>query len=63
MHFLYNNHLSSNWRGEFYSVFGRVFGTGSAQKTGTPTAWSSGKRQMLFFSFCECKGKNQTIIE
>lgn len=27
MHFLYNNRLSSNWRGEFYSVFGRVFWT------------------------------------
>lgn len=36
--FLYNC-LSSNWKGDFRSVLGRAFGTGSDQKAGTPTTY------------------------
>ena len=59
--FLYNC-LSSNWRGEFRSVLGRAFGTGSDQKAGSPhglpTAWSSEQRWMPACPSLKEKGKS-----
>lgn len=63
MHFLYNNRLSSNWRGRvLLCLWQGLLNLGSAQKTGTPTAYPQlglqEKGKCLFFPSVNVKEKS-----